>query len=262
VGEPRDALRVRAALPDVGDAFRVAGLIDGPSSREHPRRQNRRIKPPFKELVSMRRLSLFAIALVPLLAATLAPQASSAGRTHPAPAEDRSGEHIVWSRFVDLDFSALRLEVSGPYGHHARMLTDPPDGAQDIDANVSPNGRRVAFERDLPDGSTQIIVVGIGDRVEHVLDLGCVDPCADDLTPTWTPDGRHLVFTRVVGPFPGGNATSAVLYILISAASTSSGCPSLASTASMRTIGPASHPRGTSSSLAFATCPSHRLPSE
>jgi TolB protein len=62
-------------------------------------------------------------------------------------------------------------------------------------------------------GCSPIIVVGIGDRVEHVLDLGCVDPCAGDLTPTWTPDGKHLVFTRVVGPFPDDSATSAVLWM-------------------------------------------------
>jgi TolB protein len=39
-----------------------------------------------------------------------------------------------------------------------------------------------------------------------------VTPCQDELTPTWTPDGSHLVFTRVVGPFDPGFAASAVLH--------------------------------------------------
>jgi Tol biopolymer transport system component len=49
---------------------------------------------------------------------------------------------------------------------------------------------------------------------ERVLDTDCVDPCADDIGPTWAPDGRHVVFTRVVGPFDksGESATSAVLW--------------------------------------------------
>jgi hypothetical protein len=35
---------------------------------------------------------------------------------------------------------------------------------------------------------------------------------AADIIPGWTPDGRHITFSRVVGPFVNGNAASAVLY--------------------------------------------------
>ena len=44
------------------------------------------------------------------------------------------------------------------------------------------------------------------------LGQGCVDPCVEDDTPSWTPNGNRIVFQRVVGPSPDDIATSAVLY--------------------------------------------------
>jgi Tol biopolymer transport system component len=54
-----------------------------------------------------------------------------------------------------------------------------------------------------------VAVVGARGGPTKQLDLGCVDPCVSAL-PSWAPDGQHLVFTRVVGPFSNDNATSAV----------------------------------------------------
>ena len=57
-------------------------------------------------------------------------------------------------------------------------------------------------------------MVGIDGRHERVLDLGCKDPCAADLTPNWAPNGKRFWFTRVMGPFTEINdsAVSAVLW--------------------------------------------------
>ena len=87
-------------------------------------------------------------------------------------------------------------------------------GVHDIDPAISPDGRWVAFERDHEDGSADIGLVRADGRDEHVVDLGCTEPCADDLGPTWSPDGKRLLFTRVVGPFdaPNESAASAVLW--------------------------------------------------
>jgi TolB protein len=121
---------------------------------------------------------------------------------------------VVWSRFVDQDFSAARIVLAHSPGGGVRELTHSIDGVVDIDPQVSPDGKLVAFERDLPDGTGQIGVVGTNGSGERILNLGCTWPCGADLTPTWTPDGRHLVFTRVFGPFdqPNDSATSAVLW--------------------------------------------------
>jgi Tol biopolymer transport system component len=93
------------------------------------------------------------------------------------------------------------------------VLTHPAPGVQDIDPKVSPDGTRILFERDLPDTS-EIGIVGADGRGEHLLDLPCTDPCVGVQTPTWAPDGEHVVFTRVMGPFGevNGSAASAVLW--------------------------------------------------
>jgi Tol biopolymer transport system component len=70
------------------------------------------------------------------------------------------------------------------------------------------------FERDYPDGSAAIFAIGTDGRDEHEIPIDCTDPCADPLAPGWTPDGQHIIFTLVVGPFDGVNnsARSAVLW--------------------------------------------------
>jgi len=122
---------------------------------------------------------------------------------------------IVWSS-IDSDFARQRLVTAAPNGSDLRDLTDPKAAhTQDIDAQLSPDGTQVAFERDLRNGKTsQIVVIGADGQNERVLDFGCVDPCAVDVTPTWAPGGARLDFTRVVGPFdlPGHSAHSAVLW--------------------------------------------------
>ncbi len=131
--------------------------------------------------------------------------------------DEASRGRIVWSQFTALDFSGARIVSSDPNGGHVRVLTHPGDGVHDVDPQVSPNGRLVAFERDVPDPTygdvANVVIVGANGRGEHVVDLGCVDPCLGTNQPTWTLDGRHLVFSRVVGPIDShGNAASAALW--------------------------------------------------
>jgi dipeptidyl aminopeptidase/acylaminoacyl peptidase len=147
---------------------------------------------------------------VALTAASLLVAAPQAARATGDTVETR----LVWSRFVDAGFSAARIVIAPPSGAPVRELTHSADGVFDIDPRLSPDGRTVAFERDFPDGTSRIALIGSDGRGERVLDLGCTDPCAAELTPTWTPDGRAILFTRVIGPFdrPNESAASAVLW--------------------------------------------------
>lgn len=138
---------------------------------------------------------------------------AAAGTSDPA-GDAASNTRIAWSQFVDADFSAARIVIADAAGRGVRTLTHAGSGVQDIDPAISPDGRWVAFERDFSDGSAGVGLVRTNGRDEHIVALGCTDPCAVDLSPTWTPDGRRVVFTRVVGPFdrPNESARSAVLW--------------------------------------------------
>jgi Tol biopolymer transport system component len=102
--------------------------------------------------------------------------------------------------------------ASDASGDHLRRLTHPDEGVVDVDPKISPNGRRVAFERDDTEGISHLMVVGIHGRGLHEVDV-CDDPCIGANQPTWGPDGHHLYFTRVDGPIDSdGNAVSARLW--------------------------------------------------
>lgn len=160
-----------------------------------------------------RRLMTYLVAMAALLlAAAMACLALPA----PAPAASTPADgRIVWTRWTDQNFSAARLVSANPDGGDIRLLTRSARGTYDIDPIVSPDGRRVVFERDRSDGSAEVVVVGSDGSNEHVVATGCSDPCAADLSPSWTPDGNHIAFSRVVGPFDrcGDSAASAVLYL-------------------------------------------------
>ncbi len=151
-----------------------------------------------------------AVAALAALAAVV-PNAAAQASTGNGYRHDDAPDQIVWSQVVDTEFSSARIVIADARGQNVRPLSTPPAGVHDIDPQVSPDGRLVAFERDFPTGA-RIVVVGTDGGSERVLDLGCVMPCQDELTPTWTLDGRHLLFTRVVGPFDTGFAVSAVLF--------------------------------------------------
>lgn len=143
-------------------------------------------------------------------ATTLVAGLAAAG---PATAEASEGR-IIWNQLT-ADFSAMNLVSSAPDGTRTRSVTRVTAGIYDQDPVFSPDGRWVVFNRHDFRLDEEVETVGLvrasGGPVT-VLNLGCVDPCVTNDLPSWTPDGTRIVFTRVVGPFPNDNATSAVLY--------------------------------------------------
>jgi Tol biopolymer transport system component len=128
----------------------------------------------------------------------------------------QEGTHIVWSHLVDADFSAAQIVIAGPHGAHLRVLTHPGTNIYDGDPVLSPDGSQVLFNRENGNtGKDTPMLVNVAGGPAKALDFGCVDPCAADVMPNWTPEGKHVVFTRVVGPFdlPGETARSAVLWV-------------------------------------------------
>ena len=50
---------------------------------------------------------------------------------------------LVWTRFVSADSSTAAIVIGGPNGKHVRALTHPASGVVDVDAQISPNGRKL-----------------------------------------------------------------------------------------------------------------------
>jgi Tol biopolymer transport system component len=129
-------------------------------------------------------------------------------------AQGTTDTRIVFTQFEKPTSPTSRIVSVRPDGSDLVKVTDPPKRAQDIDAQISPDGTQVLFERDTHRGDeAQIGLVGADGSGERLLDLGCTDPCAADGAPTWAPAGDRVLFTPVLGPFdgPGGSARSAVL---------------------------------------------------
>jgi Tol biopolymer transport system component len=124
-----------------------------------------------------------------------------------------SSGRIVWTQTLDDQGTTARLVSARPDGSGLRALTHPQAKQFDINADVSPDGSRVLFERDLPSSSV-LGMVGASGRGEHTVPVPCTGQCNGPQDPGWTADGRRIVFTLVIGPFNQVNnsATSAVLY--------------------------------------------------
>ena len=139
---------------------------------------------------------------------------STAAVAEPA-AEHHGAGVLVWSRFDGSHDGTGRIVRADPDGEHVRAITHPPTGVFDEDPKISPDGRRVLFARNVPSqGLVEIGVVGIDGRGERILDLHCTDPCVGVEGPNWTPDGRQLVYGRIIGPIDptNGNAVGEPLY--------------------------------------------------
>jgi Tol biopolymer transport system component len=80
-----------------------------------------------------------------------------------------------------------------PDGSAVRQLTSrPADTGAAFDA-WSPDGRQIAFDRFPPDAPAQIWVMNADGSGQHRL---LADPSYDDFIPSFSPDGRFVVFAR------------------------------------------------------------------
>jgi Tol biopolymer transport system component len=150
-------------------------------------------------------MTRFLITAATCLSALALLPASSSGHS-----DGRNGR-IAWSRLT-ADFRQAQIVTANPDGSHLRVLTQPPEGASDLDPKWSPDGTRILFARESGD-NVEIVVMNADGRSQHVVSFGCTDPCVSDQAPTWAPDGHHIAFTRRVGPIVNGGARSLALWI-------------------------------------------------
>ena len=131
--------------------------------------------------------------LLSLTAALAVVNPVSASAMHTGPSTEGV---IVWSnRAADRSEGLL---IARADASHQRELTPHAPDTRDFDAQISPDGRWIAYERDQGETATIHLVRPNGSN-DHLVDVGCVSPCMSAASPTWLSNTR-IAFTLVFGP--------------------------------------------------------------
>jgi Tol biopolymer transport system component len=133
--------------------------------------------------------------------AVLGTAASSAWATAPG----KNGQ-LVFRRYLDTDRTTGALFTSNPDGSKVRQITHPAQGVIDQEADWSPNGRRIAFERRFPcpaggpknglDNKCDVVyTVGRdGKGLKPLVPCDFAQRCHLVDTPAWSPDGSKIAY--------------------------------------------------------------------
>lgn len=149
---------------------------------------------------SRRTMNVPVLALLGILAAlAVGTVARDAGAT--APGENG---RIAFRRYFDKDHTAGAIFVMAPDGTGSRQVTRPPRGFLDQNADWSPNGSLIVFQRCADTIPCAVFTVkSDGTRLKRLSWApgkgGRLLSDEDDQAPTFTSDGRHVVFTRASG---------------------------------------------------------------
>src|SRR5436190_3053523 len=110
------------------------------------------------------------------------------------PAFTPDGKHIVFTRCCPEGFG-YSLWMINSDGTGLKDVTKEPevngDGPADVDPQVSPSGKRIAFQRCFPDQPCVVATVSInGGNLRQLTD----NTALDALLPNWSPDSKGIVF--------------------------------------------------------------------
>jgi Tol biopolymer transport system component len=147
--------------------------------------------------ISGLRPSVLAVAVVAVVAGSAPPvQATPPGKPGP----------IAFQRFIDpQDEESTQIFTVARPGAKPRKLTS---GGTAVNADYSPDGERIVFERRYGGRSPDsLFTMGADGSSQTHLPTTCTAPtCLGDSAPAWSPDGNRLVFERAFGPIVNDTA--------------------------------------------------------
>ena len=141
--------------------------------------------------ISGLRISVAALAVVAVVGGSaLSAQATPPGKPGP----------IAFQRFIDpQDEESTQIFTVARPGAKVHKLTS---GGTAVNADYSPDGERIVFERRYGGRSPDsLFTMGSDGSSQTRLPTTCRAPtCLGDSAPAWSPDGNLLVFERAFGP--------------------------------------------------------------
>src|SRR6266545_5160029 len=90
---------------------------------------------------------------------------------------------VAYSRFADRTFRHADIVSANPDGTSVLKLTRTPDGTYDFNPDWSPDGTKVAFERDMPGEGGIFSVDAVASKKRTITLAGF-----GDQDPAWSPD--------------------------------------------------------------------------
>jgi TolB protein len=107
---------------------------------------------------------------------------------------------IAFRRYADASETQGVIYTIRPDGTGERQVTRPPAGATDEFPQVSPDGRRIAWERCPETEPCAVYTADIDGSNAKRVELTCtLKPVCDGANGGWHPDGDRIVLTRASG---------------------------------------------------------------